>query len=78
MALYFRMKKINDSEENLNSDAGNVKRRHQAADWESAASSDQAPGESLPSQKSCLNTNTWRSGTTFHFIVALQFPRLGK
>lgn len=50
------MKKINDSEENLNSDAGDVKRRHQAADWESAASSDQAPGDRLPSQKSCLNS----------------------
>lgn len=33
MALHFRMKKMNDSEENLSSEAGDVKRRHQVSHW---------------------------------------------
>lgn len=33
MALHFRMKKTSDSDKNLNSEAGDVKRRHQVADW---------------------------------------------
>jgi hypothetical protein len=56
MVLYFRMKKINDSEENLNSDAGDVKRRHQAADWEKCSLFWSSSWGEHAIMKSCLNS----------------------
>lgn len=46
MALHFRIKKMNDSEGNLNSRAGDVKRRHQVANCGTAGSSVEAAGRS--------------------------------